>query len=163
MLQQRPFSPNELLAWCRLMALSLAGSAMAYAKDRDGSVDGLVQFWSERLAGLSMGVPGGGVESALLGLLLNVEALGGEITSRSVNPEGAEVVVKSLPGERVVDEVEHRFEVALTEEDLLTVAGVTREELNHLLDVFGTAAAGAGFEFLRAEEDGNQHLTMRVW
>ncbi len=163
MLEQRPYSPNELLAWCRLLTLSLAGSALSYAKERDGNVDGLVDWWSERLSGFSMGVPGGGVESALLGLLLNVEAIGGDITSRSVNPEGAEVVVKSLPGEHVPEELDYRFEVALSEEDLLSIIGVTRDELNRLLDVFGAAAAGTGFEYGRSSEGDAEHLTLRVW
>ncbi len=163
MLQQRPYSPNELLAWCRLLTLSLAGSALSYAKERDGDVEGLIQCWSERLSRFSLGVPGGGVESALLGLLLNVEAIGGQITSRAVNPEGAEVVVKSLPGQHVPEELDYRFEVTQSEEDLLAVMGVSREELNRLLDVFGAAAAGAGFEYARSTEGDVQHLTLRVW
>ena len=163
MLQQRPYSAQELLAWCRLLTLSLAGAALSYTKEREGAVDGLTEYWSERLGGLSMGVPGGGVESALLGLLLNVESIGGEITSRAMNPEGAEVVVKSLPGERVCGDIEDRFEVALSDDDLLAGAGVTREELNQLLDVFGTAAAGSEFEYRRETEDDTQRLILRVW
>ncbi len=163
MLQQRPYSPNELLAWCRLLSMSLIGTAISYTREREGSIDGLMQAWTDLLGGLSTGVAGGGVESALLGLLLNVEAIGGEITSRAVNPEGAEVEVKSLPGERISDEIEHRFEVLLREEDLLAATGVTREELNRLLDVFGKAAAGTGFEYDREGEDGKERLTLRVW
>ncbi len=136
---------------------------MSYTRDREGSVDGLTQFWSERLAGLSMGVPGGGVESALLGLLLNVESIGGEVISRAVNPEGAEIVVKSLPGQRIRDEVEHRFEVILRDEELLAAAGLTREELNRVLDVFGSAAAGSDFEYSRETENDTQRLSLRVW
>ncbi len=136
---------------------------MAYVKDREGSVDGLVDFWSERLAGLSMEAPGGGVEAALLGLLLNVEAIGGQIGSRAVNPEGAEILVQSLPGERVSDDIEDRFEVSLTGEDLLAVLGITREELNRLLDVFGYAAAKGNFEFRHESDDGAERLNLRVW
>lgn len=163
MLQQRPYSAQELLAWNRLLALSLAAAAMSYTREREGTIDGLTGYWSERLAGLSMGLPGGGVESALLGLLLNVEAIGAELTSRAVNPEGAEVVVKSLPGERVCSDIEDRFEVALSDNDLLAVAGVTREELNQLLDVFGAAAAGSEFEYRRETEDDTHRLILRVW
>ncbi len=163
MLQQRPYSANELLAWCRLLALSLSGSAMAYVKEREGSVDGLVDFWSERLAGLSMEVPGGGVEAALLGLLLNVEAIGGEISSRGVNPEGAEVVVSRLPGEQIRSELEDQFEVSLASEDLLAALGVTRDELNRLLDVFGHAAAKATFEYQRETKEESERLNLRVW
>lgn len=163
MLEQRPYSPNELLAWCRLLTLSLAGSALSYAKEREGDVDGLVEWWSERLSRFSMGVPGGGVESALLGLLLNVEAIGGQITSRAVNPEGAEVVVKSLPGDHVPEELDYRFEVSQSEEDLLAVMGVSREDLNRLLDVFGAAAAGTRFEYGRSSEGDEERLTLRVW
>jgi hypothetical protein len=162
-LQQRPYSASELLAWCRLLALGLAGSAMAYVREREGSIDGLIDFWSERLAGLSMEIPGGGVEQVLLGLLLNVEAIGAEITSRSVNPEGGEVEVGSLPGVRVRQGIEDQFEVSLSDEEILAAFGMTREEMNRLLDVFGRAAAKSSFEYLRQEEDGTQQLKLRAW
>lgn len=163
MLQQRPYTPHELLAWCRLLAVSLAGSAMAYAREREGSCDGLLEFWRERLAGLSLDAPGDRIEPALLGLQLNLEAIGGKITSRAVNPEGAELVVSSLPGERLMQDLEDRFEVSLAEADLLAGLGVTSEELNRLLDVFGHAAARASFEYQRESEGDTQRLNLRVW
>jgi hypothetical protein len=164
MLEQRPYTPNELLTWCRLLCLSLAGSAMAYTREREGTIDGLVAFMSERIPGMAMGAGFGSVEAAILGLLLNVEAIGGQIASRAVNPEGAELVTTSVPGEQLMQELEDRFEVVLSEENLLEGIGVSRRDLDQLLDVFGRAAATSAFEFVREEEEGGpQRLALRVW
>jgi hypothetical protein len=163
MLEHRPYTPHELLTWCRLLCLSLAGSAMAYTREREGTIDGLVAFMSERIPGIGMGDAFGSVEAAMLGLLLNVEAVGGRIDSRAVNPEGAELVTTSLPGERLMADLEDRFEVALSEENLLKGLGVSQKGLNQLLDIFGRAAATTAFEFVREEEDELQRLALRVW
>jgi hypothetical protein len=163
MLQQRPYTPNELLTWCRLLCLSLTGAALAYTREREGSVAGLVDYLSERIPGMALGAGFGSVEAAMLGLLLNVEAIGGRIESRAVNPEGAEVVTPNLPGDALMQDLEDRFEVALNPDDLLAGLGVSQEELNQLLDVFGRAAATTAFEFVREEEGGAQKLALRVW
>lgn len=163
MLQQRPYTPNELLTWCRLLCLSLTGAALAYTREREGTVDGLVDYLSERIPGMGLGAGFGSVEAAMLGLLLNVEAVGGRIESRSVNPEGAEVVTTSLPGQALMQELEDRFEVALSPDDLLAGLGVGQDELNQLLDIFGRAAATDAFEFTREEESDEQRLALRVW
>ena len=99
----------------------------------------------------------------MLGLLLNVEAIGGQIESRAVNAEGAELVTTSLPGQRLMVELDDRFEVALSEENLLEGLGVSQKDLNQLLDIFGRAAATTAFEFVREEEDDAQKLALRVW
>ncbi|HEX3723828.1 MAG TPA: hypothetical protein VHV31_13630 [Nitrolancea sp.] len=163
MLEQRPYTPNELLTWCRLLCLSLAGAAMVYTREREGTIDGLVAYMSERIPGIGLGAGFGSVEAAMLGLLLNVEAIGGRIESRAVNPEGAELVTASLPGERLMTDLEDRFEVALSEEDLLQGLGVSRRDLDQLLDVFGRAAATTDFEYSREEEGDAQRLSLRVW
>jgi hypothetical protein len=112
---------------------------------------------------MAMGAVFGSVEAAMLGLLLNVEAVGGRIESRAVNPEGAEVVTTNLPGDALMQDLEHRFEVALRPDDLLAGLGVSQEELNQLLDIFGRAAATDASEFVREEEGDAQTLALRVW
>ena len=163
MLEHRPYTPEELLTWCRLLCLSLVGSAMSYTREREGTIDGLVAHLSERIPGIGMGDAFGSVEAAMLGLLLNVEAIGGRIDSRAVNPEGAELVTTSLPGERLMADLADRFDVALSEEDFLEGLGVSQKDLNQLLDIFGRAAATTAFEFVRDEEDIRQRLALRVW
>jgi hypothetical protein len=163
MLQQRPYTPDELLTWCRLLCLSLTGAALAYTREREGSVDGLVNYLSERIPGMAMGAGFGSVEAAMLGLLLNVEAVGGRIESRAVNPEGAEIVTTNLPGDALIQALEDRFEVALSPNDLLSGLGISQVELNRLLDIFGRAAATDAFEFVREEEGDEQKLALRVW
>ena len=163
MLQQRPYTPDELLTWCRLLCLSLTGAALAYTREREGSVDGLVNYLSERIPGMAMGAGFGSVEAAMLGLLLNVEAVGGRIESRAVNPEGAEIVTTNLPGDALIQALEDRFEIALSPNDLLSGLGISQVELNRLLDIFGRAAATDAFEFVREEEGDEQKLALRVW
>jgi len=163
MLQQRPYTPDELLTWCRLLCLSLTGAALAYTREREGSVDGLVNYLSERIPGMAMGAGFGSVEAAMLGLLLNVEAVGGRIESRAVNPEGAEIVTTNLPGDALIQALEDRFEVALSPNDLLSGLGISQVELNRLLDIFGRAAATDAFEFVREDEGDEQKLALRVW
>lgn len=163
MLEQRPYSASELLAWSRLLSLILAGSALAYVTQGEGSGEGLITWWKEKLGVLATGTRGGGVENALLGLLLNLEVIGAEIQSRAVNAEGAEVAVTGLPGEKIGEEVEHGFEVEVSQEELLEVVGLRRDELQQILDVFGAAAAGADFEYVREKEGATQLLKLRVW
>lgn len=163
MFEQRDFTPRELLVWCRFLSLNLVGAAMVYVREREGSVDGLIEDMSKRLGDALSGMCGGGVETAMLGLLLNVEALGGEIRSRSLSPESGEIVVDRLPGQRILADLEDRFEVALSQEDLLSISGVAPEELNRLFDLFGAIAAGTQLEFQRDDVGEEQRLTLRVW
>ncbi|HET9014481.1 MAG TPA: hypothetical protein VFN57_02720 [Thermomicrobiaceae bacterium] len=164
MMEPRKYSPAELLAWSRLAGLTLVGLALAYARERDGSVDEFVDFASARLAE-SWGAPaGGGVEVALLGLLLNAEALGADVLSRAMNPEEAEAVLSDLPGERVVRDLDDRFEVQLTAEDVLAAAGVNQAEMNRVYDMIGAAAAAAGVEYRREPAAAvGQRIVLRTW
>lgn len=163
MVEQRPYSAEELLAWSRLLGMVLAGSALAYVKEREGTVDELLQWWEEKLGVLATGTRGGGVENALLGLLLNLEAIGAEIRSKAVNAEGAEVAVLSLPGRKIGAEVEDHFEVEVRQDQLLELMGIGHDELDRMLDVFGAAAAGVAFEYVREQEGDTQLLKVRVW
>lgn len=162
-MQQRDFSQGELLAWCRFLTITLLGSALSYAREREGSVDGLLEEMTRRLSDVFETRSGGGVEAAMLGLLLNVEAVGGEIGGRAIGPESGEVLVSSLPGERIPRDLLEQFDVALSQEDLLAIGGTTRDELNRLFDLFGAVAALEGFEYLRDDEGDEQRLRLRVW
>lgn len=163
MIEPRPYTPQELLAWCRLLTLTLTGAAMTYAREQEGSIDGFVELASQRLSSLLGGASVGAIEPAMLGLLLNSEAVGGEILSRAVNPEEAEAVVADLPGQRVSTDLEDRFEVSITPEQILEAAGVSQDDLNRLFDIFGAVAASQGFEFAREETAEGQRLLLRVW
>ena len=163
MLEQRPYSAEELLAWSRLLIVMLAGTALTYVKEHEGSVDGLIAFWDEKLEVLLSGTHSGGVENALLGLLLNMEAIGADIKSTVANAEGAEIAVGSLPGKKIGEGIEHHFEVEVSEGELLELIGTTREDLNKLLDCFGAATGGMNLEFMREGEGDTQLLKLRVW
>jgi hypothetical protein len=167
MIEQRDFTPQELLVWCRFLSLNMVGAAMAYVREQEGAVDGLIEAMSSRLGSALSGMSGGGVEPAMLGLLLNVEALGSEVRSRSISPESGEIAVDSLPGQRLIADLEDRFEVALSQVELLSISGVERDELNRLFDLFGAIAAGGQLEFQRDEDSAatgtEQRLTLRVW
>ena len=163
MLERRDFTPQELLAWNRFLSLVLLGSALAFIREREGSLDEFVGFAAGRLGTLWSGIAGGGTEPALLALLLNVQAAGADLRADTVNPEEGEVVVSDLPGDTLYAELEDRFEVVLRPDDLLALAGVSQEELNRLLDVFGAAVGGGDFEYRRQPEGDGQRLTLRRW
>lgn len=164
MLEPREYTPRELLAWSRFSGLSLLGLALAYIRERDGAVDGFVSFAGERLAEAWGGFGAGDVESAMLGLLLSAEALGAEVRSRAMNPEEAEAVVSNLPGPQMCQDLEDRFDVQVTPEDILALAGVSQDEMNRLFDILGAAAAAGGFEFRREPEgEDAQRLVVRAW
>ncbi len=160
MLEPRPYRPSELLAWCRLLAQALGGLGLAYAREREGDVEDFVAFARERLAGLGGGV---GVEDAALSLLLSVEAIGGEVRSRALTPESAEIVAADLPGEALVRDLDEELDLAVAADDLLALVGVDQVDLNRLYDILGGAAAGEGVEYLRQAEPDGQHLTLRAW
>lgn len=164
MFERREYTPAELLAWARFAGLTLVGVALSYARERDGSVDPFVDFAAARLAEHWGAPEGGGVEAAVLGFLLNTEALGAEVGSRAMNPEEAEVVLSDLPGERVMRDLDERFEVQLTAKDLLEAAGVSQEEMNRVYDVLGAAAAAAGLEYRREPAtSGGQRIMLQAW
>ncbi|HET7037538.1 MAG TPA: hypothetical protein VFI42_17770 [Thermomicrobiaceae bacterium] len=158
MIEPRRYTTEELLAWCRFAALTLLGSALAYTREREGTLDSLIDFISQRLSDVYGGTLG--VEPAMLGLLLNVQALGGELRSTMMNPAEGEAVVSNLPGEQVAAAVAELFDVAVTAEDMLALCGISQADLNRLYDIFGQAAAGAGLVYAREPLDGDQRLTL---
>lgn len=162
--EPRPYTARELLAWSRFAALTLFGVAMDYARERAGSTEALIAFAQARLAETWSGLNPGSVEGAMLSLLLNAEALGAEVRSRAMNPEEAEAIVTNLPGEQVSRDLEHEFDVAITPEEILSMAGVSQEELNQLYDVFGAVAAASGLEYRREPEGADaQRIVLRAW
>lgn len=165
MYEPRAYTTAELLDWCRFSALTLLGLALAYARERDGSVDGFVSFAASKLEASGGTLGAGGVEAAALGLALSVEALGAEVRSRSMTAEQADLTISDLPSERLCQDLEDRFEVQITPEEMLALAGVTREEMSRVYDILGAAAAAGGVEFQReaAEDDAGQRLTLRAW
>jgi len=164
MFEPREYTVAELLTWARFAALTLVGVALSYARERDGSVDRFIDFASARLSERWGAPAGGGVEAAMLGFLLNAEALGADVRGRAMNPEEAEAVLSDLPGERVMRDLDDRFEVLLSTEDLLEAAGVSREEMNRVYDVLGAAAAAAGFEYRReTDAAGGQQIVLQAW
>lgn len=162
MLEPRPHTAEELLAWCRLTGLTLAGLALAYLREREGSADGFVAYAAARLGETwgAMGTPG--VEASTLLLQLSAEALGGDVRSRAMTAEEGEVVVSDLPGEGLCEALEDRFDMTVTVDDILAVAGVSREEMNRLYDVLGGIVAGAGYAYEREREGTDQRLTVRA-
>lgn len=160
MIEPRNYTSEEMLAWCRFSALTLLGSALAYTRLREGTLDSLIDFVGQRLSDVYGGALG--LEPAMLGLLLNVQALGGELRSSMINPAEGEAVVSNLPGEQVAAAVAELFDVAVTSADLLALCDISQAELNRLYDIFGQAAAGAGLDYAREPLDGDQRLTLRA-
>ncbi|MDI3340964.1 MAG: hypothetical protein QJR03_10580 [Sphaerobacter sp.] len=162
MLEPRPYTPAELLAWCRLTALTLTGLALAYTREREGTVDGFVAYAAARLGETwgALGTPG--VEATTLLLQLSAEALGGDVRSRAMTAEEGEVLISGLPGDGLCQALEDHFDMALTVDDILAVAGASQEELNRLYDVLGGIVAGAGYVYDRELEGDDQRLTVRA-
>lgn len=160
MIEPRRYNTEELLAWCRFAAMTLLGSMLAYTREREGTLDPLIDFIGNRLSDVYGGALG--VEPAMLGLLLNVQALGAELRSSMLNPAEGEAVVSNLPSEAEAAAVEDLFDVAVTAEDILALCDVSQEEMNRLLDIFGAAAAGAGLAYQREPLDDDQRLTLRA-
>lgn len=162
MLEQRPYTPQELLAWCRLTGLTLVGLALAYVREREGGIDGFIDYAAARLGETwgAMGTPG--VEASTLLLQLSAEALGGDVRSRAMTAEEGEILISDLPGDGLPEALEDRFDMTVTVDDILGVAGVSREEMNRLYDVLGGIVTGAGYAYARESEGEDQRLTVRA-
>lgn len=160
MAEHRDYTADELLTWCRFETLLLLGSLLAYTGQREGRLEHALDFLAQRLGDVFSGSQG--VESAMLGLRLNLEALGVEIRSTSVSPEAGELVVGGLPSAPLVEDLEERFEVAVTPDELLGLIGLPREELERLYDLLGSAAAGSRLAYDRAPLEGGWRLTLRA-
>src|SRR5579884_3775862 len=160
MFEPRRYTTEELLTWCRFAALTLLGTTLAYTRAREGTLDPLIDFVGQHLSEVYGGTAG--VEPAMLGLLLNVEAIGAELRSSVMNAAEGEVIVGNLPGDQLAESVADLFDVAITAEDILALCDVSEEELNRLLDIFGAAAAGPNLVYQREELDGSQRLTLRA-
>jgi hypothetical protein len=162
-MEHRNFNDRELLTWNRFLVSVLLGIAVAYGRERGGGVDDFVEFASARLAQAWEGLGGRGVEPAALGLLLNIESLGGDVQSRQAGPESAEIVTGSLPGQVVSNGLSEWFEVNLSSAQIRALAGVTEDEMNGLLDVLAGVADAAGVEAQREPEGNAQRITLRAW
>lgn len=163
MYEPREFTTSELLTWNRFLSQTLLGLALAWARERDGSVDGFVQFARGHLEQVWEGMGAGGVEAATLALQLNAEAFAGQSHSHAVNPESGEVIVDDLPGERLCQELEYHFDIDVTPEALREVAGLNQEEMNRLYDLLAAVVDGAGYGYQREDhEGGRQRLIVRA-
>jgi hypothetical protein len=162
-MEHREFNERELLAWCRFVSATLLGIALAYARDRGGGIDDFVDYARAQTSQAWEGLGGRGVEPAALGLLLNVDALGGDVHSRQVSPESGEIVTGSLPGQRVSDGLADRFEVDLSPDQIRALAGVSEDELNRVLDILAGIADAAGVEYERASGEDGQRIVLRAW
>lgn len=163
MFEPRDYTPRELQIWGRFTSLTLLGLALAWVRERDGSLDDFIGFAGGRLAASWEGMGAGGIEAATLALLLNVQSLGAEVSSRAMNPEEGEIVASNLPSATLCRELEEYFEVEAEPEELLAIAGVTQEEINRLFDIFGAVPAAAGFDYQReTDQSGQQRLMLRA-
>lgn len=160
MLERREYTVPELLAWCRFTSMLLLGSALAYTREREGTVDQLIDFAGQRLSALYSGTLG--VESAMLGLRLSLEALGAEVRTSSQNPEEGEIVAGNLPSERLTGSLSEHFDLDVRPADILALCGLGQDDLNRLYDLLGTAAAGPSLAYEREPLDGDQRLTLRA-
>lgn len=163
MFEPRPYTPEELLAWCRLTTLTLAGAALAYARERDGTVDAFVEYAAEHVGQALGGASQGAVEPATLALALGVEALGAEVRGRAMTAEQGLLEVSDLPSAQLCQDLDDRFELELTPDDLLELAGVTQEEMNRLFDILAGIAQGLEFQREPAEDGDGQRLVLRAW
>lgn len=163
MYEPREFSTSELLVWNRFLSQTLLGLALAWARERDGSAEGFVQFARGRLEQVWEGMGAGGVEAATLALQLNAEAFGGRSQTHAANPESGEVIVSDLPGEQLCEELEYHFDIEVTPEALLEIAGVSQSEMNHLYDLLAAVVDGAGYGYQREDHgEGQQRLIVRA-
>jgi hypothetical protein len=160
MLEYRDYTRGELLTWCRFSSLALLGSLLAYTAEREGTLDNALDFVARRLGDLFAGSMG--VEAAMLGLRLSLDALGAEVRSVMVNPEEGELIVGNLPSAGLVERLGDDFEISATPEEILALLGLSQEQLNRLYDLLGQAAAGDRLGYEREEVAGGQRLTLRA-
>ena len=154
------FSERDHLAWSRFMLCSVLLAGIARAGDRDRFITEL----REQLSPAWVGLGAQGVEGAMLSMTLTLEAIGADIVSTQTSPENSEIVVRSLPGERLLAGLEDRFDIRMHRDEWFRMFGGDVEAADLIYDILGAIADGADVEYLRERTDeGDIRLVVRAW